>query len=160
MIVIADTSPLTYLIRIGEIEVLPQLYEHIVIPAAVCNELKSPLAPQAVRDWTTHYPTWLEVRIPEWQPDAELISAALDDGERDAILLALELRADELIIDDMDGRREAERRKLHYIGTLGVLRDAARARLLNLKGALARLRQTNFHVSQELLDRLLRDEER
>jgi predicted nucleic acid-binding protein len=41
-----------------------------------------------------------------------------------------------------------------------VLRDAGRAGLLNLKDALARLRQTNFHVSEELLDRLLRDEER
>jgi predicted nucleic acid-binding protein len=160
MIVIADTSPISYLIRIGKIEVPPRLYQHIVIPAAVCDELKSPRAPQAVRDWTTRHPDWLEIRIPERQPDAELMSADLDAGERDAILLALELGADELIIDDLDGRREAERRKLHFVGTLGVLRDAGRAGLLNLKDALARLRQTNFHVSEELLDRLLRDEER
>ena len=97
--------------------------------------------------------------MPAQEPDADLMKADLDAGERDAILLALELEADELIIDDLDGRREAERRKLHFVGTLGVLRDAARVGLLDLKDALFRLRQTNFHVSQELLDRLLQDEE-
>jgi predicted nucleic acid-binding protein len=56
MIVIADTSPVSYLIRIGEIEVLPRLYQHIVIPTAMCGELKSPRAPQAVRDWTAAIP--------------------------------------------------------------------------------------------------------
>lgn len=121
---------------------------------------KCSFAPQAVTDWIAHPPTWLEVRMPEQEPDADLMKADLDAGERDAILLALELEADELIIDDLDGRREAERRKLHFVGTLGVLRAAARAGLLDLKDALFRLRQTTFHVSQELLDRLLQDEER
>jgi predicted nucleic acid-binding protein len=76
------------------------------------------------------------------------LSADLDAGERDAILLALELKADELIIDDMDGRREAERRKLHVVGTLGVLKLAAKHGMLDLEDALARLRTTNFHVAR------------
>jgi predicted nucleic acid-binding protein len=159
MIVIADTSPLSYLIRIGEIEVVPQLYQQVVIPTMVCNELKNRHAPQAVRTWIASPPAWLEIRMPKLEPDAELMSAELDAGERDAILLALELGADELIIDDLDGRREAERRKLHFVGTLGVLRLAARKRLLDLRDALTRLRQTNFYISQELIDRLQQDEE-
>jgi len=78
--------------------------------------------------------------------------------ENAIILLALELGAGELIIDELDGRREAERRKLHFAGTLGVLRLAAGKGLLDLGDTLSRLRQTNFYVSQELLDRLLQDE--
>lgn len=100
-------------------------------------------------------PAWFETRAPSQIPDAELLQARLGPGERDAILLALELGADELIIDDLRGRREAERRHLHFTGTLGVLRAAANEGLLDLKSAVDRLRQTNFHVSQDILDRLV-----
>jgi len=89
------------------------------------------------------------------KPDAAPIAAELDAGEFDAILLAEELGASELILDDMDGRKEAERRHIHSVGTLGVLQAAARRGLLNLKDALTRLRATNFYVAQELIDRLI-----
>jgi len=59
MIVIADTGPVSYLIRIGEIDVLPQLGQ-VVIPETVCNELKSQRAPEAVRHWIASPPAWLE----------------------------------------------------------------------------------------------------
>ena len=95
------------------------------------------------------------MRAPQRVPDEDLLGARLGPGERDAILLAQELRADELILDDRRGRREAERRHLHVIGTLGVLRAAAREHLLDLKDALARLRQTNFYISEEIIERLL-----
>jgi predicted nucleic acid-binding protein len=87
------------------------------------------------------------------------VKADLDDGERDAILLAQELGADELIIDDMSGRREARRRNLHFIGTLGVLRAAGKQGLLDFKTAVDRLRNTNFHVSQDILDQLLKGQQ-
>jgi len=64
MIVIADTSPVSYLIRIGKIEVLPRLYQNIVITAAVCDELKSTRAPQAVRDWTAAIPPGWKLAYP------------------------------------------------------------------------------------------------
>ncbi len=76
-------------------------------------------------------------------------------GEREAILLAEELKADELIMDDLTGRREAERRHLRVTGTVGVLRAAARAGAVNLKDALTSLRKTNFHLSQKLYDQLI-----
>ncbi len=76
-------------------------------------------------------------------------------GEREAILLAEELKADELIMVDLTGRREAERRHLRVTGTIGVLRAAARIGTVNLKDALDRLRKTNFHLSQKLYDQLI-----
>jgi predicted nucleic acid-binding protein len=158
MIVIADTSPLSYLIRIEQIEVLPRLYERIVIPAMVFGELSHSRAPDAVRDWIARPPQWLEIRTPQQRPDAELMSAGLDAGERDAILMALELEADELIIDDLDGRREAQRLGLHFVGTLGVLRLAADKGLLDFKNAVERLRGVNFYVAQDVLRLFLKDE--
>jgi predicted nucleic acid-binding protein len=81
----------------------------------------------------------------------------LDAGERDAIALAMELAADQLIVDEAMGRREAERRGLSVIGTLGVLREAANEGLLDLRTAIERLRQTSFHVSPAVLAKLLED---
>jgi predicted nucleic acid-binding protein len=105
VIVIADTSPINHLILIGAIEALPSLYNRVLIPPSVFEELKRPRAPEAVRIWISQPPAWLEVCAPAKSPDADL--ARLDAGERDAILLAEELRADQLIIDEIRGRREA-----------------------------------------------------
>jgi predicted nucleic acid-binding protein len=79
----------------------------------------------------------------------------LDAGERDAILLAEELGADQIIIDEIRGRREPKRRQLPFTGTLGVLATGAEQGLLNLRSAVDRLRQTNFHIAQDILDRLI-----
>ena len=92
-------------------------------------------------------------------PDAELLRVRIGPGERDAILLFEEIDGDQMIIDDLRGRKEAERRGIHAIGTLGVLRIAAKPRLLNLKDALTSLRATNFYIDQELFDRLIAEAE-
>jgi predicted nucleic acid-binding protein len=76
-------------------------------------------------------------------------------GEREAIVLASELSADALLMDDRDGRREAEKRSLAVLGTLRVLADAAEHGLLNLRVTLDRLRQTNFRADEQLMQRLL-----
>jgi predicted nucleic acid-binding protein len=159
MIVIADTSPINFLVQIGEIEVLPKLYDSILIPPSVRNELRHPRAPDAVRQWIHQPPEWLQVRASSLTPDSGLLEADIDVGERDAILLALEVAADEVIMDDMGGRREAERLRLSVTGTIGVLRAAAKVGLLDLHDALDRLLQTNFRIDKEFLHRLIRDEQ-
>jgi predicted nucleic acid-binding protein len=155
MIVVADTSPINYLVSINQIAVLTNLYGTVIIPQAVRDELSRDRAPEIVQRWIASPPGWLEVRRPTMEPDAELIAAELDAGEFDAILLAQELGASELILDDMDGRKEAERRHIHFVGTIGILQAAAKRKLLNLKNALTSLRATNFYIAQELIDRLL-----
>jgi len=130
MIVVADTSPIHYLILIEEVDILTKMYGRVVIPRAVREELLRPLVPEVVRNWMGQLPAWLEVHTPVNAPDASL--ATLDPGERDAILLAGEFRADQLIVDDRQGWHEAEKRGIPVMGTLGVLREAATLRLLNL----------------------------
>lgn len=154
MIVIADTGPINYLILIGAIDVLPALYDQVLIPPSVHEELGRQRAPEAVRLWIARPPVWLGVRAPSRSGDSFLIH--LDAGERDAILLAEELGADQLIIDESRGRLDAKRRRLPFTGTLGILQAGAKQGLLDLKIAVGRLRQTSFHISQDILDELLK----
>jgi predicted nucleic acid-binding protein len=153
MIVVADTSPINYLVLIKEIEILPRLYGKVVIPQTVREELLHPVAAEIVRTWTAQAPAWLEIRTPAKSPDPSL--ARLDRGERDAIMLAAELHADQLIVDDREGRRLAEERGITVIGTLGVLKEAATMGLLDLRDCVARLQTTTFNVAPEVLRNLL-----
>jgi len=156
MIVVADTSPINYLILIEEIDILTKMYGRVVIPRAVREELLRTSAPEVVRNWIGQLPAWLEVRTPTNTPDASL--ATLDPGERDAIMLAAELRADQLIVDDRVGRREAKRRGIPVMGTLGVLREAATLGLLDLRLALKHLGATSFHIAPAVVAHLLKDQ--
>jgi len=153
MIVVADTSPINYLVLIKEIEVLPRLYGKIVIPEAVREELLRPEAPEIVRIWTAQAPAWLETRTPASVADSSL--ARLDAGERDAIMLAAELNAEQLIVDDREGRRIAKERGIPVIGTLGVLKEAAAMGFVDLRDCVARLQTTTFYVAPEVLKNLL-----
>ena len=159
MIVIADTGPVNYLIAFGHIDLLPKLYSTVPIPSAVRDELHDAGAPDPVRRWIHSPPEWLEIRQATLLPDPELLRLRIGPGEREAILLAQEIGADDIILDDQLERREAERRKLHAVGTLGVLRAASREGFLNLREALGRLADTNFYITQELIDKLIAQEE-
>ena len=156
MIVVADTSPINYLVLIGHIEVLPYFYGRILIPPSVWDELLDVHTPEIVRFWVAHAPAWLEVHPLIGVPDPSL--NFLDRGESEAIALAEELHADRLIADETLARIEAVRRKLSVIGTLGVLRNAARSGLLNLPEALLKLQTTSFYVAPELIRSLLAED--
>jgi predicted nucleic acid-binding protein len=147
MVVVADTTPVNYLVLIGQIEILPQLYARILIPPAVLEELKHPVAPEAVREWSAHPPSWLEVLTPR----SSVHVTQLDLGESQAIALAIEMRVEVLLMDEQAGRQEAVRCGLKVAGTLSVLDEADQAGLLDFDVAVAQLRQTSFRVSQAVL---------
>lgn len=152
MIVVADTGPLNYLVRIGSVSVLQPLYSRVLIPQTVAGELRHSNAPIEVREWIASAPSWLEVR-PDPTPDPSL--QILDPGEAAALSLAESVQADGILIDDWAGRTEAERRHLHVTGTLGVLAAAHLAGLLDLDEALKKLRSTNFRLTPDV-ERLAR----
>ena len=148
MIVVADTSPLNYLILIGSVDVLAPLYTCVVVPQAVVAELRASRTPAVARAWIAQPPAWLEI-MPDPPFDGTL--TALDPGERAAIALAVSIHASRLLIDDFDGRAEAERRSLRVTGTLGVLAAAHRSGLLDFNAAVAQLSNTSFYLSPQLL---------
>lgn len=123
------------------------MYGRVVVPRAVREELLCPAAPEMVRNWISRS-TWPEVRSPVNAPEESLSS--LDPGERDAIMLAAELRADQLMVDDRQGRIEAQKRGIPVMGTLGVLREAAILGLLDLRTAVKRLEATSFAAASEI----------
>jgi predicted nucleic acid-binding protein len=152
-VVISDTSPLHYLILIGHAEILPALYTEVLIPEAVADELRHAGAPEVVIKWLAGRPSWLQIVSPLSNSGPHSLRD-LDAGERDAILLAVQVQADLLLMDDREGVEEARRLGLSTTGTLGVLVRAAERGLIDLPAAIRRLRETNFRVDPILLERI------
>ena len=151
-VVVADTSPLHYLVQCKAIDVLPQLYGLVVIPRAVFDELNHPGAPEEVRRWLATNPSWTSIRSP-MAIDPLL---TLGRGEVEAICLAQEIKADELLLDERRARNAALGRGLLVTGTLGVMEAAARLKLLNLPEVIQKLERTNFRIDSTLVQEALR----
>ena len=153
MLAVSNTSPLRYLIAVGQVDLLFRLFGEILIPPGVAAELSDPATPASVRQWIARPPAWLRIHPLSAQPDAELI-AALDLGERESIQLAFETKADVLIMDEWNGRAIVQSRGLPLTGALGVLGDAYRQGLIDdpLR-ILAEMRQQGFRISGQLVSR-------
>ena len=157
-LVVADTSPIRYLLQIGYIELLPQLFGKILIPSVVYDELTHPSTPEVVRNWTISMSDWLEVSVAGDSNDPSL--RALDKGEKSAISLGLSLGAHLILIDERSGTAVARDKGFEVIGTIGVLDLAARRGMIDLADAIARLRTTNFRRREALFDALLNQHKR
>lgn len=145
-IVVSDTTPLNYLILIGEVEVLPRLFGTLLVPPAVIAEMLHPKAPSAVSAWAGSLPAWAEIRAPKTH-----LGLSIGRGEDEAISLAVELADAALLVDDRKARTEAELRGVLTLGTILILDLADEAGLLNFESAVTRLLATNFHVEESLL---------
>ena len=153
-LVIADTGPINYLILIGDIEILPALFEKVILPLAVKDELANQDTPLIVRNWIAAAPPWIELR----HTSLVLTDAAIADlgaGETEAIALATELNADLLLMDDRRGVAVAVQKGLVVTGTMGLLARAASKGIIDLAEAFDRLKRTNFRYRQETMDNLL-----
>jgi predicted nucleic acid-binding protein len=154
MIVVSDTSPILSLALIGRLELLHDLYGVITIPAAVRSELI-----------TTDQGGAREVTEADWiftnsiEPDValKLLLREVDRGEAEAIGLAVQLKADVLLIDERKARHLAAYLELGVVGLLDVLQDAKQRHLITsvkpvLDDLIARAR---FRVSHKLYQRTL-----
>ncbi|MGB8701723.1 MAG: DUF3368 domain-containing protein [Thermosynechococcaceae cyanobacterium] len=154
MIVVSDTSPIHYLLLIGQVELLPQLYGRIIIPEVVRDEMFASGAPVIVQQWIQQPPDWLDIGIVELPTNLDLIR--LDPGERAAIQLALQIQADLLIVDDKPARQAAAVLGIKITGLLGILDEAATLGKIDLSIVIAQLMsKTNFRASPTLIQTLL-----
>jgi predicted nucleic acid-binding protein len=153
MIIVSDTSPINYLILIGHIDLLPRLFQQIIIPQAVSSELSDEFAPSPVQVWIANPPSWLKIQSVSHPSDP--ILDLLDPGERAAIFLAQELNADLLLLDDMKARRAATDKGFTITGILGILDQAATMEFIDLPTAVQNLKNTSFWTSDRLLQKLL-----
>lgn len=88
MIVVADASPLNYLILIRAVDVLQPLYGRVLVPQTVAGELQNANTSAAVRAWIALPPAWCEIRE---DPPSDPALASLDPGERAAIVMAMSI---------------------------------------------------------------------
>jgi predicted nucleic acid-binding protein len=143
MIVVSNTSPITALLAVEQADLLKRLFGEVVIPNAVETELRR-----------THpaLPAWLRVQPLQNSAKANLYARAVDRGEAEAIVLAEELHADHLLIDERKGRRLAQQQGLPVVGLLGVVLLARRAGLIpSAKALLDELdHEAGIYLSGEL----------
>jgi predicted nucleic acid-binding protein len=154
IVVVADTSPLNYLIQIHSEHILPALYTRVLVPNVVVDELNHPRTLPAVRDWLAQAPSWLVVRDVISEVDVTL--ARLDPGEREAIQLAKQEHADLLLMDERLGVQIAREQGLAVTGTLGVLVQATRRGLIEIEHALTDLQATDFRCSARVVEEVRR----
>ncbi len=156
-IIVADAGPLHYLILVDCAGMLPGLFERILIPPVVCDELLHGSTPTKVKDWIEKPPDWLKIEpVIHFQP-----MAGLHKGEAAALQLALETKTPAVLMDDLDGRAAARRLGLAVIGTIGILEKMAETGFIDLPTTVTKLDRTNFFVSPDLLDAALaRDRQR
>jgi predicted nucleic acid-binding protein len=113
------------LAKVGQFILLRDIFQRIVIPRAVFEEVTVQGAgqPGATEARTAR---WITRRKLKQSDIANILTAELDRGEAEAIALALQEKADWLLIDERKGRRFAIQAGLKVKGTLGILLEGVR----------------------------------
>ncbi len=159
MIIVSDTSPITNLAAINQLDLLQKLYTGIVIPTAVYNEMvrAGKIVPGAVEVQTL---PWIQKQSVVDSQRVILIQETqenIDLGEAEAIVLALQLKSDLLLMDERRGRIVATSYGLQITGLLGVLLQAKRKMLIPAVKILMNqlIEQADFRVSDQLYTTIL-----
>lgn len=154
-LVICNTSPLFYLHRLGCLELLQKLYQRIVVPEAVVEELK------AGRDRREDAPDiadyeWIVVRTVR-VPELVRLITDLGAGEAQVLALALEEPGSLVILDDRLARQVATLQNLRITGTAGVILKAKQEGHISVVAPLLeRLLQLDFRLSDAVKARILK----
>jgi len=147
--VVSNTTPLISLLKLSRLEILRDLYTEISIPSAVFNEIETGKQKGYYLDLTTI--DWIKI-IPIKDQQATKYFLDLDQGEAETIVLASELNADLVILDERLGRFYAKHADLKVTGTIGILIKAKRLGLIKeLKPLLNELTSKNVWLSEKLI---------
>lgn len=149
MTAVVDSSPLIVLGKVRRLDLLSALYEDIVIPPAVVDEVlaKSRLVTPDLQQFVERS----RVRAVENVRLVQTLSVDLGPGEAEAIALAAEIGDALLLMDDADGRRAARALGLRVAGVLGVLVEAKyRGVVSNIRPILEAVRTEGFWLSESL----------
>jgi predicted nucleic acid-binding protein len=148
MIIVSDTSAVTSLLQIGRLTILSSLYQEVVIPVEVADEL---------RRFHPMLPDFIRVLPVADRTQIDRLKSELDLGEAAAIALMLEGKGDLLLMDERRGRRVAAREGLPVVGVIGVLLEARRRGLVtSLAVVIGELEKVaGFRISPRLKQRVL-----
>ena len=160
MLVVSNTSPILNLAIIGQLALIRQQFGQVQIPLAVLAELKvfedrpGSKEIQAAVDMG-----WIEVQEVSSQLSVLLLQQVLDQGESEAITLAVDLKADRILLDERDGRKIAKSLGLKVTGVLGILlRAKQEGDLSSFPDAInALIKTAGFRIAPELLAKVLEE---
>jgi predicted nucleic acid-binding protein len=143
--VIADTSVLIIFDKIDRFEILKEVYQKIYTTPEIADEFNKPV------------PDWIIVESVKDKRYQKFIQTQVDIGEASAIALATEKEDSLLIIDDLKARKLARRLGIKFTGTLGVINKAKASGLIDeIKPLLEKLRESNFRISDTIIESLLK----
>jgi uncharacterized protein len=157
-IIISDSGPLIALALVDLIKSAPKIIGEIVVPETVYNEciydLTKPGAKIIKKALADHQITLHHV------PHSILLTeltSILDQGEAEAIMLYKEIGADLLLIDEVKGRKVAEKQNISITGTVAVLLKAKEKGIRPLvKPMIDKLLQHNYRLSKALITTILK----
>lgn len=145
-IIIADTTCLILLDKIGYLEILRDLFNQITITSIVAKEFQKPI------------PSWILIEDPTPTSQFRSLKLIVDEGEASSIALALEKTDLLLIIDDLAGRKLATYFNISLTGTLGILKMAKnKGIIVDLVPIISEIQKTNFRISDKLIKALLEE---
>ena len=144
MLVVSDTSPITSLLAIGRFDIIETLYRTVIVPSAVAGELRA---------CHEELPGCIQSRIPSDTAAVALLRSELDQGEAEAIVLARELHAELLLMDETLGRARARQEHVPVMGLVGVLLVARRVGLIHsMRATLDQLEsKAGFCLSRDVV---------
>lgn len=147
MIVVSDTTPLSNLLQVNRLDLLPALYEDVFMPLGVAEELLALEAFGYTVNLAQH--EWLRLEQVSLSDDARY--SFLDRGEREALMLAQKQEASLLLMDEKKGREVASSLGFKVRGTLGVLMEAKMKGLLTeIKPEIEKLKSVGFWLHPSL----------
>jgi len=151
--VISNTTPIITLLSISKLEILKDIYGEIIIPEAVYFEIESGKNKSFYSDISKF--DWINIlAIKDTEPLKYLND--LDKGEADVIVLANELKADLVIIDERVGREYAKHFNLNLTGTVGILLKAKELGIIGeLKPLLCLMTKNGIWLHKKLIDKIL-----
>ena len=155
MIVVSNSTPLIALSKISNLPLIQDLFGFIIIPQAVYQEVvtQAPTRPGAIE---VRQASWIKTQVPKDQTKINYLLADLDRGEAEALVLAEELSANWILLDEAKARLVAEFLGLNYIGTVGLLLVAKRMGYIPaIRPLLDGLIANRFFLSQKIYQSLL-----
>ena len=156
-LVVSNSSILIHLSRIGKLWLLKEIFGKVVIPKAVYKEciVEGKAGSDEIKS-----SEWIEVREIRDLNLKKVLQMLLDEGEAEAIVLALESNADLILLDETEARKIAKGLGLKVTGTIGILLKAKKIGLIeNLKKEVEALRETGFWISESLIRKILQEAE-
>lgn len=154
--VVVNTTPLIALSHVGRLDILKKLYGEVTIPEAVYNEL-SVKAESVCKKAVDSSLDWIRVDKIKNQMAKTMYKTQLHDGEVEVMILAKEVAADVVIIDDANAKKHAKYLGLSVTGTLGVLIKAKQKGYINeLRPILQRMVESGIYLSQSLIELCLK----